>query len=61
VTPGCCEVSTLAGLVESSGGPWPVWWVVRPPPPDGSTWRTVVTHCPFCGVRLEPPPDEMSE
>lgn len=57
MTPDCCEDSTHTRLVVSSGGPWPVWWVERPTT-DGSRHHTVVTHCPFCGVFLEPPPDE---
>jgi hypothetical protein len=60
MSPTCCEDSTLTGLVESSGGPWPVWWVVRPTT-DGSSHQTVVTHCPFCGLALESPPDRAAE
>lgn len=60
MTTDCCEDSTRTRLVVSSGGPWPVWQVERPTT-DGSSHRTVVSYCPFCGVFLEPPPDEVTE
>ena len=49
-TPDCCDDVWESDLITANDDSC-TWEIIRLQP-DGSTRKTTVTHCPFCGHRL---------
>lgn len=50
VFPDCCDEASESGLLTANDDSC-TWEIIRLQP-DGSTRKTVVEFCPFCGHRL---------